>query len=142
MGSDHHVARLMSQSETTAFRYPSSACMYRIGVVPQETAASGLEMCRQREWICSELAVRGTFRTPYPPVIPTAADLAVTLVNDLPPDLRKVVEAYFFDGESVGKIQRRHKLKRQDLEAIIEAALDTMRLALRSRGVRAVADVI
>ena len=66
----------------------------------------------------------------------------VALVNDLPPDVRKIVEAHFFDGESIFKIQRRYKMKRRDLEAMIEAALLSMRTALRSRGVRAVGDVI
>lgn len=60
----------------------------------------------------------------------------------LPPDVRKIVEAHFFDGESIFTIQRRYKIKRRDLDALIEAALVSMRAALRSRGVRAVADVI
>jgi hypothetical protein len=70
------------------------------------------------------------------------ADLAAALVHDLPSDIRSIVEAYFFDGESIFKLQRRYKLKRRDLEAMIEAALVSMRVTLRSRGVRAVADVI
>ena len=75
-------------------------------------------------------------------MISTASDLAVALVHGLPPDVRKIVEAHFFEGESIFTIQRRYKLKRRDLEAMIEAALVTMRTALGSRGVRAVADVI
>ena len=75
-------------------------------------------------------------------MLSSAAELAAALVQDLPPDIRSIVEAHFFDGESIFKIQRRYKLKRRDLEAMIEAALLTMRLALRSRGVRAVGDVI
>jgi hypothetical protein len=75
-------------------------------------------------------------------MLSTAADLAAALVNDLPPDVRNIVEAHFYDGDSIFKIQRRYKLKRRDLEAMIEAALGNMRLALRSRGVRAVSDVI
>jgi hypothetical protein len=51
-------------------------------------------------------------------------------------------EAHFFDGESIFKIQRRYKLKRRDLGKMIEAALVSMRTALRSRGVCAVADVL
>lgn len=39
-------------------------------------------------------------------------------------------------------LQSAEVLKRRDLEAMIEAALVSMRTALRSRGVRAVADVI
>jgi hypothetical protein len=50
-----------------------------------------------------------------------AAELAAVLVHDLPSDLRKIVEAHFFDGESIFKIQCRLKLKRRDLEAMIEA---------------------
>jgi hypothetical protein len=72
----------------------------------------------------------------------TAPELAVAVVKDLPPEVRMVVEAHFFDGESIFKIQRRYNLKRRDLEAMIEAALVTMRTALRRRGVRAVGDVI
>lgn len=72
----------------------------------------------------------------------TAAELAATVLKDLPPDLRMVVEAHFFDGESIFQIQRHYKLKRRDLEAMIEAALVTMRSALRSCGVQAVGDVI
>jgi hypothetical protein len=75
-------------------------------------------------------------------MLSTAADLAAALVHDLPPDIRKIVEAHFFDGESIFKIQRRYKLKRRDLESMIQAALVSMRTALRSRGVRAVGDVI
>jgi len=75
-------------------------------------------------------------------MISTAADLTAALVQGLPPDVRKIVEAHFFDGESIFKIQRRYKLKRRDLEMLIQAALVTMRTALRNRGVRAVADVI
>ena len=75
-------------------------------------------------------------------MISTAAELATALVKELPPDVRKLVEAHFFDGESLFKIQRHHGMKRRDLEAMIEFALVTMRSALRGRGVRAVADVI
>jgi hypothetical protein len=52
------------------------------------------------------------------------------------------MEAHFFDDESIFNLQRRYKLKRRDLEAIIEAALVMMRTALQRRGVRAVGDVI
>jgi hypothetical protein len=75
-------------------------------------------------------------------MISTAADLAAALVNDLPPEVRIIVEAHFFEGESIFTIQRRHGMKRRDLEMLIQAALVTMRTALRSRGVRAVSDVI
>jgi hypothetical protein len=72
----------------------------------------------------------------------TPAELAATLVQDLPPHVRKIVEARFFDGESILKIQRRYKLKRRDLEAMIQTALATMRTALEIRKIRAVGDVI
>lgn len=75
-------------------------------------------------------------------MLSSPADLAAALVNDLPPEIRKIVEAHFFDGESVFKLQRRHKMKRRDIEGMIDVALVSMRTALRSRGVRAVADVI
>lgn len=78
--------------------------------------------------------------TYIPSCSPPAADLAAAIVNDLQPDVQRIVEAHFFDGESIFKIQRRYKLKRRDLEAMIKAALVTMRMALRSRGVRAVGD--
>ena len=68
-------------------------------------------------------------------MISTAAELAAANVEELPLDVRKLVEAHFFYGESLFKIQRRHKLKLRDMEAMIEAALVTMNLALRSRGV-------
>ncbi len=67
---------------------------------------------------------------------------AAALVQDLPPDLQDIVEAHLFDGESLFKIQRRYKLERRVLEALIAAALVTMRTALRSRGVQSVSDVI
>jgi hypothetical protein len=51
----------------------------------------------------------------------TAADLAAVLVQDLPPEVPRIVEAHFFDGESNFKIQRRYQLKRWELEAMIEA---------------------
>ena len=44
-------------------------------------------------------------------MLSTAADLAAALVKDLPPDVRKIEEAHFFDGESIFTIQRRHNLK-------------------------------
>jgi hypothetical protein len=75
-------------------------------------------------------------------MISTADNLAAALVHDLPPDIRKIVEAHFFDGESIFIIQRRHKLKRRDLQTMVHAALVTMRTALRSRGVGAVADTL
>jgi hypothetical protein len=75
-------------------------------------------------------------------MIANPTELASILLEDLPPDVRTVVEAHFFDGESLFKLQRSHKLKRRDMEAMIEAALVTMRTALRGRGVQAVADVI
>jgi hypothetical protein len=36
--------------------------------------------------------------------------------HDLPPDIRRIMEAHFFDGESIFKLRRRYKLKRWDLE--------------------------
>lgn len=75
-------------------------------------------------------------------VILNAAELLSATLKEMSPYNRAVLEAHFFDGESIFKIQRRYNLKRRDLEAMIEAALVTMRSALRSRGVRAVADVI
>jgi hypothetical protein len=56
--------------------------------------------------------LRGTFRCPiHTFMLFTAADLAAALVQDLPPEVRTFVEAHFFDGESIFKIQRRYKLK-------------------------------
>jgi hypothetical protein len=75
-------------------------------------------------------------------VILTASELLTTALNDLPPNDRAIVEAHFFDGESMFKIQRHRKMRRRDLENMIEAALATMRTSLRSRGVRSVSDVI
>ena len=46
---------------------------------------------------------------------------------------------HFLDGASVHTLARRYKMKRRDLEAMIEAALVSMRMALRTRGVRGVA---
>jgi hypothetical protein len=75
-------------------------------------------------------------------VILTASELVTTIVSDLPPDVRSIIEQHFQDGESVFKIQRQCWMKRRDVEAKIETALATMRIAMRSRGVRAVPDVI
>jgi hypothetical protein len=75
-------------------------------------------------------------------MIITAAEIVAAVVNDLPPDIRMVVEAHFFDGESIFRIQCRYKLKRHDLEAMIETALVMMKTALRGRGVLAVGDMI
>ena len=75
-------------------------------------------------------------------MISSSTELVAEVLSDLPPDVRTVMEAHFLDGESVFKIQRRYKLKRRDLEALIEAALVTMRTALRSRGVLGMAEVI
>jgi hypothetical protein len=60
----------------------------------------------------------------------------------LPPFERTLMTDHFLDGASVHTLARRHKLKRQDLEVMIEAALVTMRMALRGRGVWSVDDVI
>lgn len=75
-------------------------------------------------------------------MISDAIELVAAVVNDLPSDLRTVVAAHFFEDESVFKIQRQRKMKRRDLETMIEIALGTMRMALRGRGVRGVSDVI
>ena len=54
-------------------------------------------------------------------MLSTAARLAAALVNDLPPEVRKSLDAHFLDGKASFKIQRWHKLKRRDLEAMSEA---------------------
>ncbi len=72
----------------------------------------------------------------------TAAELADSLVRDLPTEVRKVVEAHFFDGESLFKIQRRVNLNCRDVSKIIEDALVTMRSGMLRRGVLTVNDVI
>ena len=41
-----------------------------------------------------------------------------------------MVEAHYFDGESVFKIQRKRGMKRRDVEGAIAAALETMRTIL------------
>ena len=60
----------------------------------------------------------------------------------LPPFERCFVIAYFIDGDPVGRIMRRYKLKRSEVVAAIETALAAMRSSLHSRGIRTVADVI
>ena len=55
---------------------------------------------------------------------------------------RTLMTDHFLEGASVHTLARRYKLERRELEGMIEAALVTMRTALRSRGVRAVGDVI
>lgn len=65
-----------------------------------------------------------------------------TALEVLPPFERTVMTDHFLDGASVHTLARRYKMKRRDLEAMIEAALLTMRTALQSRGVGAVGDVI
>jgi hypothetical protein len=42
-------------------------------------------------------------------MISTAAELAAALVEDLPPDIRSIVEAHFLGGESIFTMQRRYK---------------------------------
>jgi hypothetical protein len=64
-------------------------------------------------------------------MLSTAADLEAALVNDFPPDVRKIVEAHFFDGESIFNIQRRYNLKHCDPgEFMIEAALAGVMFAM------------
>jgi DNA-directed RNA polymerase specialized sigma24 family protein len=63
-------------------------------------------------------------------------------LNTLSPFERSVVVAYFMDGDPVGRIMCRHKLKRPEVVAAIETALAAMKNGLRSRGIRTVADVI
>ncbi len=77
-------------------------------------------------------------------MISTAAELTAALVKYLPPHIRSIVEAHCFDGESIFKIQRQRKMKRRNLEALIEATLVTMQewIAATSGRFRAVADVI
>jgi DNA-directed RNA polymerase specialized sigma24 family protein len=72
----------------------------------------------------------------------TPSELVAAVMSDLPPDLRSLVEAHFYEGDSVVKIQRRHRLKRKVVAATLESALETICIALRDRGVRSVADVI
>jgi hypothetical protein len=103
---------------------------------------SGMHIGRERRFQHTSLRGASNARIHTFIMLSTAADLAAALVNDLPPDVRNIVEAHFFDGESIFTIQRRYKMRRRDLEAMIEAALLTMRTALQSRGVGAVGDVI
>ena len=69
-------------------------------------------------------------------------DTITAALATLPAFERSVVIAYFIDGDPIGRIMRRYKLKRREVVAAIESALAAMRNTLRSRGIRAVADVI
>lgn len=75
-------------------------------------------------------------------MLATPTELVTALVDGLPPELRKLVEAHFFDGESVYRLQRQRKMKRRDLEAMLDGAKDRMRMALHIRGVARFSDVL
>ena len=76
------------------------------------------------------------------PVILTAADLLSAALDELSPDIRSMMDAHFFDGDSTFRIQRQRHMKRRDVETVIGAALETMRISLRLRGVRGFGDVM
>ena len=59
-------------------------------------------------------------------------DTITTALATLPPLERSVVVAYFMDGDPVGRIMCRHKLKRPEVVAAIETALAAMRNGLRN----------
>jgi len=69
-------------------------------------------------------------------------ELAAVALDQLPTNIRSMVDSHFLDGESVFKIQRQRRMKRWDVEVAIRAAVVTMRTALRGRGVLGMADVI
>jgi len=75
-------------------------------------------------------------------MILNAAELVAAALNELPSEIRTLVEAHFFDCESVFKIQRHHQMKRRDIEATIAAALANMRTTLRSRGFNEMSDLM
>lgn len=75
-------------------------------------------------------------------VILTGNDLLTAALEELPFNVRGLVEAHFFDGESIFKIQRYHKIRRRKIEASITSALERMRTYMLHRDVQAVNDLI
>lgn len=75
-------------------------------------------------------------------MILTATDLIAATLAELPPDLQAVAEAHFLDGCSVWAIMRERRMKKKEVESALDAALNGMRAALRSRGIRGLADVV
>lgn len=72
----------------------------------------------------------------------TGLDIIVFAAAALPNTERSLVLAHYIDGDSVPVLVRRYGIKRPEIEHRLDAALATMRAALRSRGVRGVDDVI
>jgi hypothetical protein len=68
----------------SSIRYKSVGQNRRISVVPENPQSTYLDDPRRR---------RSSKRTGH----------------DLPPDIRKIVEAHFFEGEAISKSQRRNK---------------------------------
>ena len=74
-------------------------------------------------------------------MILSAAELIAAALDDLPADIRSIVQSHYLDGESVRKIQKCRPMKCRDIEAVIAAALEEMRKALKSRGFEGVSDL-
>ena len=69
-------------------------------------------------------------------------DLISDTLESLPPCQRQIIESVFFNGESEYAISRQSGLKRSEVRATVAAGLERLRLVLRCRGVRGVADVL
>lgn len=68
-------------------------------------------------------------------------DLLAAALDDLPPEIRSILEAYFFNGESTFKIQRHTQMKHRDVETAIETGLSIMRAVLKDLGITTMADL-
>ena len=91
------------------------------------------------------VVLQGQFAAHSPSIdttmILSAAELIAAALDDLPADIRSIVQSHYLDGESVRKIQKCRPMKCRDIEAVIAAALEEMRKALKSRGFEGVSDL-
>jgi DNA-directed RNA polymerase specialized sigma24 family protein len=75
-------------------------------------------------------------------MIVNAADAITAALEELPNDLKSIVEAHFLEGISVVGIQRQRRVQRREVEAAILTALEQMRTHMRRRGILASSDLL
>jgi hypothetical protein len=75
-------------------------------------------------------------------MILTPAEILDSAMDELAPDIRAIVTDHFFDGASVYKIQRQRRMKKVEVETCLATALDGIKEYMRSRGIRATADLL
>ena len=60
-------------------------------------------------------------------MILTDADLIAAALNELSPELRRILTARFLEEESLWALMRRHRMTKKEVEACVATALEQMK---------------